>query len=92
LSWRRECALTGVFLLLLAAALLGPSVAQPLHYHDFADQRSWGWLPHAMDVLSNLPFALWGMAGVWALLRAVRERAVSAAAAAMAGFFLAACG
>jgi hypothetical protein len=87
LAWRRECALTGVFLLLLAAALLGPAVAQSAHYHAFADQRSWGWLPHAMDVLSNLPFALWGMAGVWVLLRAVRERAVSAPAAAMAGIF-----
>lgn len=87
LVWRRECALTGVFLLLLAAALLGPSVAQPSHYHDFADQRNWGWLPHAMDVLSNLPFALWGMVGGWALLRAVRVRAVDAGAAVMAGLF-----
>ena len=41
LAWRRECVLALVFLLLLAAALLGPSVAQPAHYHDFADQRSW---------------------------------------------------
>jgi hypothetical protein len=87
LAWRRECLLAGVFLLLLAVALLGPSVAQPSHYHDFADQRSWGWLPHAMDVLSNLPFALWGMVGGWALLRAVRARAVDAATAAMAGLF-----
>ncbi len=87
LAWRRECALAGVLLLLLAAALLGPAVAQSAHYHDFADQRSWGWLPHAMDVLSNLPFALWGMVGVWVLLRAVHDRAISAAAAAMAGLF-----
>lgn len=87
LVWRRECALAGVFILLLAAALLGPSVAQSAHYHAFADQRSWGGLPHAMDVISNLPFALWGMVGIWALLRAVRERAVSAAAAATAGLF-----
>ena len=87
LAWRRECALAGVFLVLLAAALLGRSVAQPAHYHDFADQRSWGWLPHAMDVLSNLPFALWGMVGIWALLRAVRVQVVSAPAAAMAGLF-----
>ena len=84
LAWRRECALAGVFILLLAAALLGPSVAQSAHYHAFADQRSWGGLPHAMDVISNLPFALWGMVGIWALLRAVRERAVSAAAVASA--------
>ena len=87
LARRRECVLALVFFLMLAAALLGPSLAQPVHYHDFADQRSWGWLPHAMDVVSNLPFALWGMVGIWALLRAVREQAVSAAAAAMAGLF-----
>lgn len=87
LAWRRECALAGVLLLLLVVALIGPSVAQPSHYHDFADQRSWGWLPHAMDVISNLPFALWGMAGVWALLRALRARAVGGAAAAMAALF-----
>ncbi|WP_194965960.1 MULTISPECIES: hypothetical protein [unclassified Polaromonas] len=87
LVWRRECALVAVVLLLLTVALLGPSVAQPSHYHAFADQRSWGGLPHAMDVISNLPFALWGMVGVWALLRAVRARAVSGAAAAMAALF-----
>ena len=87
LVWRRECALAGVLLLLLLVALIGPSVAQPSHYHDFADQRSWGWLPHAMDVVSNLPFALWGMVGVWVLLRALRERAVGGAAAAMAALF-----
>lgn len=87
LVWRRECALAGVLLLLLAVALIGPPVAQPSDYHDFADQRSWGWLPHAMDVISNLPFALWGMVGLWALLRAVRVRAVSGAAAAMAALF-----
>lgn len=87
LVWRRECALVGVLLLLLVVALAGPSVAQPSHYHDFADQRSWGWLPHAMDVISNLPFALWGMVGLWAMLRAMRVRAVSGAAAAMAALF-----
>jgi hypothetical protein len=87
LVWRRECALAAVFLLLLAAALLGPSLAQPSHYHDFADQRSWGGLPHAMDVISNLPFALWGMVGVWALMRAMHARAVNGATVAMAGLF-----
>ncbi|WP_431098693.1 hypothetical protein [Polaromonas aquatica] len=87
LAWRRECALAGLLLALLLGALFGPSVAQPSHYHDFADQRSWGWLPHAMDVISNLPFALWGMVGMWAMLRAMRVRAVSGAAAAMAALF-----
>lgn len=55
-------------LLVLAAA--GPAVSQPADFHAYADQRAlWG-LPYAMDVLSNLPFALGGLAGVWMLWRA----------------------
>lgn len=54
---------------LAAIALFGPALAQPPHLNDFADQRSlWG-IPHALDVLSNLPFALAGGAGLWLLRR-----------------------
>ena len=38
-------------------------IAQPVHYHDFADQSALSGIPHAADVLSNLGFALvaiWG--------------------------------
>jgi hypothetical protein len=52
---------------LAVPALFAPSVAQPSHYHEFADQRAlWG-LPFAMDVLSNTAFALAGIAGGAAL-------------------------
>lgn len=61
-------ALVCAALLLLAAA--GPAVPQPADFHAYADQRAlWG-LPYAMDVLSNLPFALAGLAGAWMLWRA----------------------
>ena len=54
---------------LLLVAVFAPAVAQPLHYQDFADQRTlWG-LPHALDVLSNVPFALVGLLGLRALRR-----------------------
>jgi hypothetical protein len=40
------------------------------HGHPFVDARMvWG-LPNAMDVLSNLPFALLGAYGLWSLPRA----------------------
>ncbi|WP_051303455.1 hypothetical protein [Comamonas composti] len=55
--------------MLVVAALLLPPLAQPAHYHDFADQRAWGWLPHALDVLSNLGFALAALAGLHVLGR-----------------------
>lgn len=46
-------------------AWLGPVLAQPAHYHAFADQRAWYGLPCTMDLLTNLPFAL---AGIWGLI------------------------
>lgn len=78
-----EWALYGAFALLWAIACAGPHVAQHTHYHAFADQRmAWG-LPHALDVLTNLPFALLGGAGLWALVRWTRtargtERVITA--------------
>jgi len=49
----------------LALAVHGP-ISQWASYHQFADARPWGVLPHAANVLSNLPFAV---IGVWALWR-----------------------
>lgn len=58
----------GLLFTLAGAVLLacwGPVLMQPAHYHGFADQRSWFALPFAMDVLTNLPFAI---GGIWGLL------------------------
>lgn len=59
----------GTALLLLAAVLL-PGVPQPQAFHAFADQRAWGPLPHALDVLSNLGFAAAAVAGARLLMGA----------------------
>jgi hypothetical protein len=64
---KNERLLLGAVLVLLVVAVVGPSVAQPAHLHDLADQRAWGHIPFALDVLSNLPFALWGAAGLGCL-------------------------
>lgn len=78
-----EWALYGACAVLSAVACAGPQVAQDAHYHAFADQRLlWG-VPHALDVLTNLPFALAGVMGLWALVRWLRgvagaERATTA--------------
>jgi hypothetical protein len=66
---RTESALLAACLLLLALAAFGPPVAGPALPHDFADTRALAGLPFAMDVLSNLPFALAGLAGLWLLWR-----------------------
>ena len=59
-----ETMLLAAVAVLLAVAVLGPAIAQPAHQHAFADQRAWHGIPFAMDVLSNLSFAAWGLAGM----------------------------
>lgn len=88
---RKETQLLGAVLALLLVALLGPWTAQPAHHHAFADQRAWGWIPCAMDVLSNLPFAVWGLAGLVCLGWPGRHDAppIHASQARLAGLFFA---
>jgi hypothetical protein len=61
-------ALAGLALL----ATLAPPLAQPGNYTAYADARAWLGIPYALDVLSNLPFAL---AGIWGLAVLTRSRA-----------------
>jgi len=58
----------------LVAAWLLPPFAQPQSYHDYADQRTWLGLPHAADVLSNLPFLAIGALGLYFVLNGWRTK------------------
>ena len=83
---KTEAVLLVACLALLALALSGPALPQPAHYHEFADQRVlWG-LPFAMDVLSNIAFALAGAAGMVTLLR-LPPRALGTVPRALAWLF-----
>ena len=65
---RLETALLAGAAALIALACFGPFVGQPANHHHFADGRTLLGIPHAMDVLSNLPFAMWAALGAWGLL------------------------
>lgn len=66
---RAEAGLLLGVVALLALAVFGPVLPAGEHQHGFADQRAlWG-IPCALDVLSNLPFAIAGVWGLWALRR-----------------------
>ena len=80
-------ALFGGMALLFTLALLMPGMAQPEHYHAFADRRGWLGVPHAADVLSNLGFVLAGLAGWVALARADYQKLNGTARALCALFF-----
>lgn len=47
-------------------------IPQDPAYHDFADQRTHAGIPHAFNVLSNLPLALAGIYGLLAISRLLR--------------------
>lgn len=85
---RLETALLAATVALLLLAVFGPFVAQPADHHHFADKRVLLGIPHAMDVLSNLPFALWAVLGAWALIRLPRD-ALNAAQWGCAALFFA---
>jgi hypothetical protein len=56
-----------------AALLAAPPIAQDPGYHNFADQRTALGVPHAGDVLTNLPFLIVGWAGLRFLSRRRRD-------------------
>lgn len=56
---------------------------QNLSYHQFADQRSWLGIPHVGDVLSNVPFTVIGLWGLWLLLVTDAGQALAAPALAV---------
>ena len=55
------------------ATMFAPRVAQPLAYHNFADNRSWLGIPNFGDVVSNLGFAFVGVWGLAVLLGTSRR-------------------
>src|SRR5882724_11520320 len=60
--------LAGATVAVVVAACLTPRVAQPLEYHRFADTRGWLGIANFGDVVSNVPFAVVGIWGIFLLL------------------------
>jgi hypothetical protein len=60
-------------LLLRKTDLFLPRIPQPQAYHNFADQRSFLGIPNFADVVSNVPFAVFGLWGLAFWLRSNSE-------------------
>ncbi|RPJ54549.1 MAG: alkaline phytoceramidase [Acidobacteria bacterium] len=65
--------LLGITLVSLGLTFALPAMPQDGGYHSFADRRVFAGVPHSLNVLSNLPFAIVGGVGVAGLIR--RRRA-----------------
>jgi hypothetical protein len=61
--------LAAVLLVACGITAVLPPIPQPAWYHDFADARTMLGVPRALDVLSNLPFVVVGLAGLYFSLR-----------------------
>lgn len=66
---QRELALLVMTGVLCMIGVFGPYVAQYEHYHHFADQSAALGIHHIWDVLSNVPFAIVGIWGLFELRR-----------------------
>ena len=64
--------LAGLTLGAVLATAFAPRFAQPLWYHHFADARRLFGVPNSLNVLSNIPFAVFG---IWGLIWLARHRA-----------------
>jgi hypothetical protein len=57
-------ALLSAVILLVVSFFFVPRIPQPLAYHEFADQRGWLGIRNFANVISNLPFAIFGVMGL----------------------------
>jgi hypothetical protein len=71
----RHAILATAVLLAALATLTIPRFGQPPGYHQMADERAMAGVPNAMNVLSNIPFAVVGIIG---LVRVIRLTTTSA--------------
>lgn len=65
---RRVWLLIGPLAVTIFAVFLLPPIAQSEAYHNFADQRALLGIPHCFDVISNVPFLIVGVWGIWRVL------------------------
>jgi hypothetical protein len=61
--------LISISFLLFASLFFIPRIPQPPDYHNFADTRAWFGVPNFFNVVSNLPFAVFGAMGLLFLAR-----------------------
>jgi Ceramidase len=70
MSFRQRLALIiGIATLVVVAMFFFPRIHQPIAYHSFADCRELLGIPFFWDVITNLPFLIIGVLGLWRLSR-----------------------
>ncbi len=66
--------LSGISVVTVAVTFMFPAVAQNPEYHNLADRRMIAGIPNFWDVVSNVPFLLVGVLGLWQLAQSRGDR------------------
>lgn len=74
---RRNCIIVFAAGAIAAFLVVTPPIVQDQSYHLFADARAIGGIPNFWNVVSNVPFAIVGLIGLWKL-RTVADRVLFA--------------
>ena len=72
----------------IIAMTLLPAIPQDVHYHEFADQRTLFGVPNFFNVISNIPYLLFGLMGCFLVLKQSRLAIVISLKHAYAFFFV----
>lgn len=64
-EYGKPAMLIGLFVVLAIGAMIIGPIPQPQTYHDFADSRAFWGIENFNDVISNLPFGVVGVWGLW---------------------------
>lgn len=76
---RKEWSLVGISLLCgIGTFVFVEPIPQWLDYHNFADDRTMLGIPNALNVLSNVPFLIFGLWGAGILFAAIRRHGYEA--------------
>jgi len=68
----RYLVITVVSLLGIVGIMLLDPLAQDLEYHQFNDQRTFLGIPNFLNVITNVPFLLVGVFGLYSIFRSHR--------------------
>ena len=84
----RYLAITIVTLIVIVAVVMLDPIAQDIKYHQFVDQRTFLKIPNFWNVISNLPFLLVGVIGLYSIFHSQRINLINEMKAAYIVFFL----
>ena len=85
---KKHLLLLAIQLSAIIAMTLLPAISQDVHYHEFADQRTIFGVPNFFNVISNIPYLLFGLMGCYLVLKQSQIAIISSLKYAYMFFFI----